>query len=208
MKTRKRLKLKPFVIPTIYTMFAVFVVTALFFSIKLDDNLQEDYTYVSSIILDQYVPVMKNEEIIIKPFNDKNVKIINDYYDYKNENNDDSSIIEHDNMYIQNTGINYGSDTVFDVVSVLSGEVIDVKDTELLGKTITIRHDKDIITIYQSLSETLVKKGDKVTQGQVIGKSGICSLIKDSDNSLHFEIYLNGVYENPNNMFDKNINEI
>lgn len=208
MKTKKRLVLKPFVVPTLYTIFAVAILVSLFYSIDItpDENIM---TYVSSTILDEYVPVINVEEKIVRPYTSDKVTVLNDYYDYKGtDESQQTSILLHDNTYIQNTGINYTSDEQFDIVSILNGEVVDVKDNELLGKTVTIRHEKELISVYQSLGEVSVKKGDKVTTGQVIGKSGSCDLIVSKENNLHFEVYLNGEVENPNTLFDKKLGEI
>ena len=60
-------------------------------------------------------------------------------------------------------------------------------------------------SIYQSLSEVSVKKGDKVTAGQVIGKSGQNTLDKDMGNHLHFELYIRGEVVDPLNYLDKQV---
>ena len=204
---KKRLVLKPFVIPTLYTAFALVVIVSLFLSIEVA-NEKENLTYVSSAILDEYVPVVNIEEKIKKPFTDQSVVIANNYYDYQStEEEQQSSTLYHENTYIQNTGINYQSDNPFDVVSILSGEVIEVGEKELLGKSVTIRHDNELISVYQSLGEVSVKKGDKVQTGQVIGKSGSCQLITSSKNNLHFELYVNGTIADPENYYDKTIGE-
>ena len=204
---KKRLVLKPFVIPTLYTAFALVVIVSLFLSIEVA-NEKENLTYVSSAILDEYVPVVNIEEKIGKPFTDQSVVIANNYYDYQStEEEQQSSILYHENTYIQNTGINYKSDNPFDVVSILSGEVIEVEEKELLGKSVTIRHDNELISVYQSLGEVSVQKGDKVQTGQVIGKSGSCQLITSSKNNLHFELYVNGTIADPENYYDKTIGE-
>lgn len=205
---KKRLKLKPFVVPTLYTVFAIAVISSLFLSIEVVKD-KEDMTYVSSAILDEYVPVINTEDKVLKPFTDDKVVKKNDYYDYQeNEEAQTQSILLHENTYIQNTGINYTSDEEFDIVSILDGEVIEVKEKELLGKTITIKHVNDIISVYQSLSEVKVKLGDKVIAGQVIGKSGSCDLIKESSNNLHFELYVSGNIVDPENYYDKALKEI
>ena len=49
---------------------------------------------------------------------------------------------------------------------------LEVKEKELLGKSVTIKHANDIISVYQSLKDVDVKQGDKVTSGQNIGTSG------------------------------------
>ena len=204
---KKKLVLKPFVIPTLYTIFAVIVIVSLFLSIEVTQE-KENLTYVNSAILDEYVPVVSVEEKLMKPFTDEKVAISNNYYDYQSTDEEQqSSILYHNNTYIQNTGINYQSDNRFDVVSVLAGEVIEVEDKELLGKSVTIRHDNELISVYQSLGEVVVKKGDKVQTGQVIAKSGSCDLITSSKNNLHFELYVNGTIADPENYYGKTINQ-
>lgn len=204
---KKRLVLKPFVIPTLYTAFVIVVIVSLFFSIEITEE-KENLTYVSNAILDEYVPVVNVEEKLRKPFTDEKVVMSNNYYDYKSSDEEQqASILYHENTYIQNSGINYKSDNTFDVISVLGGEVIEVEEKELLGKSVTIRHDNELISVYQSLGEVAVKKGDKVQTGQVIGKSGSCDLITDSKNNLHFELYVNGTIADPENYYDKTVSE-
>lgn len=204
---KKKLVLKPFVIPTLYTIFALVVIVSLFLSIEVIDE-EEQLTYVNDTILDEYVPVVNVEETIKKPFTDNNVTISKNYYDYQaSEEEQTNSILYHENTYIQNTGINYKSDNSFDVVSILSGEVIEVEEKELLGKSVTIRHDNELISVYQSLREVTVKKGDKVLTGQVIGKSGSCDLITDSKNNLHFELYASGTITDPEIYYNKKLSD-
>lgn len=204
---KKKLVLKPFVIPTLYTVFAVAVIVSLFLSIDVIDE-EEQLTYVNGTILDEYVPVVNVEETIKQPFADSNVTISKNYYDYQaSEEEQTNSILYHENTYIQNTGINYKSDNEFDVVSILSGEVIEVEEKELLGKSVTIRHDNELISVYQSLKDVTVNKGDKVTAGQVIGKSGSCDLITDSQNNLHFELYVNGTIADPEIYYNKKLSD-
>ncbi len=204
---KKKLVLKPFVIPTLYTIFALVVIVSLFLSIEVIDE-EEQLTYVNDTILDEYVPVVNVEETIKKPFTDNNVTVSKNYYDYQaSEEEQTNSILYHENTYIQNTGINYKSDNSFDVVSILSGEVIEVEEKELLGKSVTIRHDNELISVYQSLGEVTVKKGDKVLTGQVIGKSGSCDLITDSKNNLHFELYASGTITDPEIYYNKKLSD-
>lgn len=204
---KKRLVLKPFVVPTLYAIFALVVIVSLFLSIEITED-KENLTYVSSAILDEYVPVVNVEEKVRKPYTDSSVVIANNYYDSEaTEEQQQSSILYYENTYIQNTGINYKSDNAFDVISILSGEVIEVEEKELLGKSVTIRHDNNLISVYQSLGEVSVQKGDKVQTGQVIGKSGSCALITESKNNLHFELYVNGTVANPENYYDKAVSE-
>lgn len=206
---KKRLVLKPFVLPVVYMTMVIALVLSVYFINKPNAKLDEELTYVSGAILDEYVPVISTDTVILRPYTSENITIGKNYYDYKApEDEQKNSIIYHENTYLQNTGIDYIQNDVFDVVSILDGEVIEVEDKELLGKSVTIRHNNEIISVYQSLSQASVKKGDKVVAGQVIGKSGTCELNKDLGNHLHFELTVNGVLVDPENYLDKKLNEI
>ena len=113
-----------------------------------------------------------------------------------------------ENTYIQNSGVSYGKKDVFDVVSILDGTVIGVKEDNLLGKIIEIRHSNDVISVYQSLSEVNYKLNDNVMQGAVIGKSGMSSLSPELNNHLHFELFVKGINVNPENYYDKKLADL
>ena len=205
---KKKLRLKPFVVPMMFGFVALAILAGLFISVDMVEDKQF-YTYVNNSILDEYIPVINTEDKILKPYTlDKVVKTTGYYKMDGNEEEQSSSIILHDNTYLQNTGINYSSDEEFDIVSILDGEVIEVKDNELLGKSVTIKHEKDVISVYQSLKDVTVKQGDKVLKGQVIAKGGSCNLIKEKENNLHFELYVSGTIVDPEEYFDKDINNI
>ncbi len=151
-------------------------------------------------------PVLNSKTRIISPYIDNDITIGKNYYDYQGEEEKQiASIHVKDNMYIQNTGIDYVREKEFDVVAILDGTVVNVKEDDLFGKTIEIKHENDIISIYKSLGEISVKKDDIITQGQVIGKSGTNEIDKDLGNHLHFEIYHKGNYENPENYINKEV---
>ena len=165
---------------------------------------EDDFTYVNDYIFDTYVPVVNNEEKIVKPYESDKVTINKSYYEKDDtEENQKNSIIYHEGIYMQNSGVSYKSDEEFDIVASLSGTVTNVSDDSLLGKTVEIKNSNNIITLYQSLKDVVVKKGDTITQGQIIAKSGSCSLYKDVSNGLHFEIYKNGSSINPTKYYDK-----
>ncbi len=117
------------------------------------------------------------------------------------------SIIYHENTYIQNSGVDFIYDKTFDVVAVLDGEVTNIKEDEVLGKIVEISHDNEYVSIYQSLSEINVKKGDIVSQGQVLGKSGKNELDKELGNHLHFEMYVGGQTVDPLLYLNKDVQD-
>ena len=81
-------------------------------------------------------------------------------------------------------------------------------DNNLLGKIVEITHEDNLVSVYQSLGEVMVKEGDSVLQGQVIGKSGEANISKDLGNHLHFELIHNGINVNPENYYDKQLNDL
>lgn len=205
----KRRKLKPYVLPTIMTLA---IVSVMFGTAMLRSNLQKDTSedeltsYVTSTVLEEEQPVIKEGTMMINPYTDTTVSIGKNYYDYKADaETQEKSIVYHDNTYMQNSGTDFVDEKVFDVVAVLDGSVTDVKEDETLGKVVEIKHENGYISIYQSLSEVSVKKGDMVTQGQVIGKSGTNELDKDMGNHLHFELYVNGTVVNPTLYLNKEL---
>ena len=194
----KKVKLKaPFIFLFILALVILPVLT-----LKFVSSEPSDLTESVEPTIDEYqetdLPVVSETTTIINPYLDQSVTMKKGYYDYKaDEENQISSIVNHDNTYIQNTGIDYTSENVFDVVAILNGTVTEVKDDEELGKIVEIKHDNGMTSIYQSLSEINVKKDDVIAQGTVIGKSGENKLDKDLGNHLHFEIYNNGQSVNP-----------
>lgn len=206
---KKKLVLKPFVLPMFISIIMLGLVLLTYITTK--PNTNEDLTYVSGTILDEYVPVVNVDNVteIINPYTDKDVTVGKNYYDYQgDEENQKNSIVYHEDTYMQNTGVDYIKNDAFDIVSILDGEVIEVEEKELLGKTITIRHNNDILSTYQGLSETMVTKGEVVTQGEIIGKSGTSELNKELGNHLHFELSISGQIVNPNNYLGKKLEEI
>lgn len=208
---KKTLKLKPFVLPMIYSLTVVTVGLSVFFMAKtLHKNFSdEEVNYVSNSILDNTIPVMSEDTVILKPYTDTSVKVGKFFYNYQDEKErQQNSIVYHENTYMQNSGIDFVNGNIFDIISVLDGTVINVKDDELLGKTVEIRHNNDLISVYQSLSEVTIKKDDEVIGGQVIGKSGENELDKSIGNHLHFELYYKGQIVNPEDYFNKKINDL
>ena len=95
------------------------------------------------------MPVINATNKMINPYIDKNIKIGKTYYDYKGEEQtQENSITVNDNTYMQNTGIDFIGDKTFDVVSVLDGTVINVKeDKQVINK---LTYSK--VPVYKSIS--------------------------------------------------------
>ena len=209
-------KLKPFVVPVLYSLtvvvfvFCLYMIQLIIGKVTFKEENQ-DTNYVDSEIIEpnNQLPVVTNETVIIRPYTASNVSIAKGFYDYKAEaDKQKDAIIYYENTYMQNSGVDYKSEEVFDVVSILDGTVIEVKEDAILGNVVQIKHKNDIISVYQSLSEVDVKKDDKILAGQIIGKSGQSNITKDIGNHLHFELYYQGQIVNPEEYYDKNVEDL
>ena len=166
-----------------------------------DDN----YGYVSKTIFDETVPVMNeaNGVQLIRPYTDEKVKIVKNYYDYKGEEETQkNSIFFHEDTYMQSTGVSYGGVDDFDAVAVLDGTVTSVREDELLGNIVEIKHNNNLTSVYQSLKDVSVKKDDKVSQGQPIAKAGTSNIDTSLKNHVYFELIQDGKVINPEEQFN------
>lgn len=166
-----------------------------------DDN----YGYVSKTIFDETVPVMNeaNGVQLIRPYTDEKVKIVKNYYDYKGEEETQkNSIFFHEDTYMQSTGVSYGGVDDFDVVAVLDGTVTSVREDELLGNIVEIKHNNNLTSVYQSLKDVSVKKDEKVSQGQPIAKAGTSNIDTSLKNHVYFELIQDGKVINPEEKFN------
>lgn len=183
-------------------LFVLFLVPLLIVAFTLKSDMSEvEVETPSNTIIEYYddtIPVISENNYIGSPYLDSTVTVGKKFYDYKGEEeSQENSLVQEENTYYQNTGMDFVKEEAFDVITIADGTVTLVKEDDLVGKMIEIEHKNGLISIYQSLSEIKVQKGDLVTQGQVIGKSGTNEMDKELGNHLHFEIYENGSSVNP-----------
>ena len=76
-----------------------------------------------------------------------------------------------------------------------NGTIISAGRKSGYGNSITVRHNETYTTTYSHLSKFAVKRGQKVSQGQVIGYVG--STGYSTGPHLHYEMIKNGVKVNP-----------
>lgn len=91
--------------------------------------------------------------------------------------------------------IDFAAPTGTPVESVGNGTVIFSGWNGPHGKYVKIRHNSEFTTAYAHLSKINVKKGQKVSQGQIIGQVG--STGRSTGPHLHYEMYKNGDLVNP-----------
>mgnify|MGYP002549736229 FL=1 len=113
-----------------------------------EDTYNDNLDYVSyEILTDNVMPVSTEEEQtpmgIIRPYTDNTVEIGKSYYDYEaEEKSQEDAIIYYENTYIQNTGVDYVSENVFEVNAIADGTVLSVTTDDIVGTTIKIEHNK------------------------------------------------------------------
>ena len=206
-------KRKNYFVPTMYLLLLFIITIGAYFtkeyydkkSISDNDNVK----YVSNSIFSRTIPIINIEEVIRKPFINDDIEISRYYYKQSSDVDiKEKSIVYYEGTYMPNTGVDYTSENTFEVLAIYDGTVVDVVDDELLGKTVKIKHNKNIISVYQGLSIVDVNKGDMVFINQKIGESGTSKINEDLGNHLHLEIYKDGKTIDPEECYDKNLSDI
>ena len=189
--------------------FGILYGTVFYIKSLSNKSYKDDYNYIDKPILNDLKPVIKDTKTITRPFLDENVKIKVNYYDYKStEDEQKSALIYFENTYLQNSGVVYGMDNDFDVVSILDGVVTEVKEDKTLNTIVTIKHENNVISVYQGLKDVTVKKDEEISAGTVIGKSSESNMLKNYKSTILFELIVNGTNVNPENYYNKTIDEL
>ncbi len=92
-------------------------------------------------------------------------------------------------------GIDFGAPTGEPIYAVLPGKVVFSGVQRGYGNVIILEHDNFQMTVYGHNDTNLVRVGDEVTQGQMIGTVGATGNANGSH--LHFEYRVRGVAINP-----------
>ena len=95
------------------------------------------------------------------------------------------------------TGVDIGAAGGTNILAANSGTVIKAGWNNSYGYMVMIDHGGGIVTLYAHSSKLLVKTGDVVARGQTIALIG--STGQSTGNHLHFEVRVNGQYQNPLN---------
>lgn len=151
---------------------------------------------------------VKVDEVAVLPFA-INAKQVNVFFEAsKSEEKLGKAITNFEGVYRPNQGIDYSFDSkVFEVTSILSGKVVEIKEDAILGKSVVIEQDGLKIT-YQSLSKVNVKKDQVVKQKDVIGLSGENIYNKDLGIHLHVVVQRGESLIDPELIYGKKLVEI
>ena len=91
------------------------------------------------------------------------------------------------------TGVDYAAELRDPVRAAAAGRVVIATKGSGYGKHVRLRHSNGYETTYAQLSKILVRKGDCVDVGAVIGKVGCAG----GGTHLHFEVKQSGRYIDP-----------
>ena len=144
-----------------------------------------------------------------KPVND-DVKVRKGFYDTSLSDEElENALVYFEGVYRPNDGIDYTKDNEdFEVYASASGTVVRKENDSLLGWIVTIEHQKGLQTVYQSLDDIKVEKGDQVKQGDLIGKAGNNVYQSSLKKHVHFIVSINDQTVNPNKYFGQKIEKI
>lgn len=156
--------------------------------------------------------VTETVEVISLPFDDTVDFVITRKFYEKNDSkeNQEMSLIKYNNTYRTSDGTAYSrnDNSSFQVQSILSGTVSEVKNNPLFGSYVVITHDDDVKSYYYGLSEIKVEVGSSVAIGDVIGVSGTTEIDKEAGNHVFLKIKKNDRYYNPEKLIGKKVSEI
>lgn len=209
---KKKKKEFSLLIPTICLLVLFVITTIVYFTSRVDNYYKnidlDNITYVSNGILNRSIPIINIADTIKMPVAD-NIKIVRYFYDSAaTQEEKEKAILYYEGTYMPNTGIDYANDVTFDVLAVYDGTVVDIEEDELLGKTVKIRHNNELISVYQGIDNIEVKEGDMVFTGSKIATSGKSKINNELGESMHFEIYKSGNYINPLTVINKKLGDI
>jgi len=80
------------------------------------------------------------------------------------------------------------------------GRVIMAAFGGIFGNTVIIDHGFGLASLYSHLNEITVNKGDRVSKGDIIGRTGLTGLA--GGDHLHFSMIVHNVFVNPVEWWD------
>ena len=208
----KKRKLKAFVLPTLYLLITISVLTGIIFLGSDYELATKEYNYSTNILNKRNIKPVVSEDnttsnIIESPIEEDTAEISVYYYSKSDdETRQQNSLIYYENTYLPNTGVLYTSDNSFLVKTVFGGNVVEILEDEFFGKCIVILHDNNIKTYYYGLEDIEVSVGDELTTGAVIGSSKKNEIMNNKYSFL-LEVYYNNELINPESFIGSKITD-
>ena len=208
----KKRRVRRFVLPS---LFIVLSVTA-FFGIAILNNIllseEMNYDYSKSLMKDATQAVLSEQKTdkkeLYRPYASDNVEVLVSYYDKDaSDEEKERALIVYDNTYMPASGVVYASDETFEVMSVMDGQVTNIKEDNILGMMVEVTHNTNLISYYYSLKDIPVNIGTEVKAGTILGRATPNNIYGQKNNFL-FEVYYQGKSLNPEKFYNMNIDEL
>ena len=201
--------------PALYLVVVAVIVSAVLWTQKdggtssADKHKKDDNQFALDHNKDDLVSVNGRKEVFKWPVADKNAtEVVMPFYDVNaSPEEQQKALVTYDNTTTQNTGICIVAKDgkTFDVQASMSGKVVKAERDPVLGNVVVLQHDNGVQTMYASLDEMKVEKGEQISQGQVLGIAGQDLYNKEAGIHVHFEIRKNDKFVNPTSYFQKGI---
>lgn len=152
------------------------------------------------------------EEVFKLPLDDEfEYLVVRKFYE-KNSTKEEQelALIKFNNSYRTSNGTGFArsDNSSFDVLSVLSGKVVEIKESPLYGNYVVIEHSDNLKSYYYGLSDITVVIGTSINQGDKLGTSGITEIDSAAGNHVYLKVVKNNRYLNPEKLIGKKISEI
>lgn len=109
--------------------------------------------------------------------------------------------------YALHDGTDFTADAGTPIVAAVDGTVAEIATSDVFyGAFVTIEHSNGVKTVYKFIEPAAnIKRGDKVSRGQIIGTVATATGIENADGAhLHFQIFKNGELADLDDYLDVN----
>jgi stage II sporulation protein Q len=202
---KEGLQNKPWFWPSVYAAIAVALIGLIFsYNALIGKNEEEQNITVQNQNNPEGTVIETNAQVetLKYPFDEtirEQVAVLQDFYDVNaDEATREKALLVFNQTFSTSSGVSLSMNSEpFDVRAAMSGEVTKVKLDAFTGNQIIIAHPNGMETRYISVTDILVKEGDKVVQGQALGTTVDNESNPTAGIHLHFQVLQDGEYVNP-----------
>ena len=178
------MKRKSYVIPTIYLLILFTITAGAYFTREYYTKEVDNYgniTFVSNSIFSRSIPIINIPDLIHNPYEISDITIARYYYNEEdNIDKKEKSIVYYDNTYMPNTGIDYTNEESFEIVSIMDGSVIEIKEDEVLQIFVKL----PCVSMHTLFNFCVLTNKYKVISSKVI-KQRCLSVVYQSEKLIH-----------------------
>lgn len=166
----------------------------------------------NDVVVDTEQTVTDVEEVFMLPLdNTLDYQVTRKFYEKDASTSDqEKALIKYGTTFRTSDGTSYAlkDNQSFDVLAVLSGKVVEIREHPLYSTYVVLEHEDGLKTYYYGLSEVVVSVGAEVDQNTKIGVSGTTEIDQESGNHVYLKVSKNGTKLNPEKLVGKKISEL